>query len=69
VADLPLVLDERCPRCGGLTTYNGNYFCLECHWALAEGSDVQPWLRSLIRARKLMNWDTSREEQYLTGQW
>jgi len=61
------VLDKRCPKCGGDAVYNGNYYCLECDWALAERADVQPWLRSLIRARRAQGQDTSWEEQYLTS--
>ena len=26
--------DTECPVCGGGITYNGNYFCTRCDWAL-----------------------------------
>lgn len=48
------VLDLPCPNCGGEVTYNGNYYCLDevtCRWGLRESDDVQPWVRSLLRAR------------------
>lgn len=63
---MDLVLDKACPQCRGRATYNGNYHCLDCAWALAERADEQPWLRSIIRARRAEGRDTSREEQYLT---
>lgn len=63
---MTVVLDKPCPRCGGRTTYNGNYYCLDCDWALPELASVQPWLRSLIRLRRSQGRDTSWEERYLT---
>ena len=60
------VLDKHCPKCRGAVTYNGNYYCLDCDWALSERTDEQPWLRSLIRARRARGRDTTWEEQYLT---
>jgi uncharacterized Zn finger protein (UPF0148 family) len=60
-------LDKKCPACGLLEVeYNGNYFCNSCDWGLAEGANVQPWLRSLIRLRRAQGRDTAWEEQYLT---
>lgn len=30
-----MVDGERCPECGGVVVYNGNYFCIACPWIMA----------------------------------
>lgn len=63
------ILDKPCPKCKQLeVTYSGNYYCTnpDCNWGLPEGGHVQPWLESLIRARKAAGRDTTYEESYLT---
>lgn len=31
-------VEPACPMCSGQCVYNGNYFCVECGWALPHGN-------------------------------
>lgn len=45
-----ILIDLRCPKCESHIAYNGNYYCVECKWALGERGDVKPYLEALRKS-------------------
>lgn len=44
------VQGAKCPSCAGTVVYNGNYFCLDCEWALPAEFEGYPIETDLCRA-------------------